>query len=639
MSDFEAITVTVTGAPADQAPTVSAPPSASTSVGSAVQFTVTATDPDGNAITSLTASPLLTGATFTPNGSNTSGTFFWAPVAGQEGAQTITFTASNALSGSATTVITIGPAGTVSSGTVEWTPAQGDCGSTYTVTWTATDGQGNTSTATTSVMVVCTPAPAMAPSFALASASRFAVNAAAAVGSPPVITAPASVQATKGVKLVIPVYVTDPDGGPVTLSANTSQLSGATFTTDHAPQVTAPAAVLGADEGVLLTINVTATDPDSDPIGSLTADLSGLPLGNNAVFTANGSNTAGTLTWTPTFIDAGVYNVKFTAKNPAGPHSLTGSATTAITVRNANRAPTANAGGPYTSNVGGAISFNGTGSSDPDGDALTYAWDFGDGSTGTGATPSHAYAATGVYTVSLRVTDPGLLFGDATTTATISDFFAANVFFFKNLNYMFPQIIGSYIRMEPIGNSFNVNDVILSSTAITLTYNGVTKNANCKNILDGDSNKNGITEIRACFTKDDMKNLFSALPNGTTDVTLTLEATLTNGGKARGTTTAHVVKFSWLHAGSMASVSPNPLNPQAKLLFVTTRPGVTSIQVFDLNGRLVRNLMQRQYLMPGPHDVTIDGRNESGNKLASGVYYYRVQSAEGVTKGSFIVMK
>ena len=49
--------------------------------------------------------------------------------------------------------------------------------------------------------------------------------------------------------------------------------------------------------------------------------------------------------------------------------------------------------------------------------------------------------------------------------------------------------------------------------------------------------------------------------------------------------------------------------------------------------------MQRQYLMPGMHDVTVDGRNESGNKLASGVYYYRVQSADAVTKGSFIVMK
>jgi flagellar hook assembly protein FlgD len=114
---------------------------------------------------------------------------------------------------------------------------------------------------------------------------------------------------------------------------------------------------------------------------------------------------------------------------------------------------------------------------------------------------------------------------------------------------------------------------------------------------------------------------------------------LISGGKARGTTTAKVLKFSWLHAGQMASVAPNPLNPQAKLSFVTTKPGVTTIQVFDISGRLVRNVMQRQYLMAGPHEATIDGRNEQGNKLASGVYYYRVNSADGVSKGSFIVMK
>lgn len=50
-------------------------------------------------------------------------------------------------------------------------------------------------------------------------------------------------------------------------------------------------------------------------------------------------------------------------------------------------------------------SFNGTGSFDPEGSALSYAWAFGDGTTGSGATVSKTYASAGTRTVTLTVTD------------------------------------------------------------------------------------------------------------------------------------------------------------------------------------------------------------------------------------------
>jgi hypothetical protein len=84
-------------------------------------------------------------------------------------------------------------------------------------------------------------------------------------------------------------------------------------------------------------------------------------------------------------------------------------------------APTADANGPYTGNVGVAVQFDGTGSTDEDGSIVAYDWDFGDGSTGTGATPSHTYTAAGEYTVSLTVTDNDGLVDTATTTATIEE--------------------------------------------------------------------------------------------------------------------------------------------------------------------------------------------------------------------------
>src|SRR4029077_16535730 len=82
-----------------------------------------------------------------------------------------------------------------------------------------------------------------------------------------------------------------------------------------------------------------------------------------------------------------------------------GVAKTPVTVAALNHPPTAVAGGPYSGNEGAAVVLNGSGSSDPDGDAITYAWAFGDGTTGTGATPSHVYADNGGYTVSLTVID------------------------------------------------------------------------------------------------------------------------------------------------------------------------------------------------------------------------------------------
>ncbi|MHB8135429.1 MAG: PKD domain-containing protein [Anaerolineaceae bacterium] len=70
-----------------------------------------------------------------------------------------------------------------------------------------------------------------------------------------------------------------------------------------------------------------------------------------------------------------------------------------------NEAPVANPGGPYLAAVGSPISFDGSGSSDSDGDPLTYAWDFGDGTVGDGVSPSHSYASPGLFDVCLTVND------------------------------------------------------------------------------------------------------------------------------------------------------------------------------------------------------------------------------------------
>jgi endonuclease G len=84
-----------------------------------------------------------------------------------------------------------------------------------------------------------------------------------------------------------------------------------------------------------------------------------------------------------------------------------------------DRAPVAATDGPYNGFEGATVTLDASGSSDPDGDALTYAWDFGDGSTGTGARPTHTYADNGTYAVTVTVTDPAGAEATATTSVTV----------------------------------------------------------------------------------------------------------------------------------------------------------------------------------------------------------------------------
>ncbi|MGE0681330.1 MAG: PQQ-binding-like beta-propeller repeat protein [Candidatus Binatia bacterium] len=83
-----------------------------------------------------------------------------------------------------------------------------------------------------------------------------------------------------------------------------------------------------------------------------------------------------------------------------------------------NQAPIANAGLDQTVSVK-TVTLDGTGSSDPNGDTLTFTWDFGDNTTGNGSVVTHTYATTGIYTVTLTVSD-GQLSNSATVTITVN---------------------------------------------------------------------------------------------------------------------------------------------------------------------------------------------------------------------------
>ena len=114
-----------------------------------------------------------------------------------------------------------------------------------------------------------------------------------------------------------------------------------------------------------------------------------------------------------------IYYLSVKAKNGAGLFSAIGS-NDGILITNSQ--PVANPGGPYSAFRGKPVTFDGTLSYDSNGDPLTYSWNFGDGTTGSGSNPLHGYTSVGAFSVTLTVNDGVVTSNPYTTTVNIAEF-------------------------------------------------------------------------------------------------------------------------------------------------------------------------------------------------------------------------
>ncbi|PYJ97187.1 MAG: hypothetical protein DME23_16795, partial [Verrucomicrobia bacterium] len=111
------------------------------------------------------------------------------------------------------------------------------------------------------------------------------------------------------------------------------------------------------------------------------------------------------------------YRIVLKVTDPAG---LSTQAEADLYPNCANQPPAASfSANPTTGYAPLTVSFDGRSSNDPDGDALTLAWDFGDATGGAGLTPTHTYASVGNYNVVLTVTDSTGRSSTATTTLSV----------------------------------------------------------------------------------------------------------------------------------------------------------------------------------------------------------------------------
>lgn len=83
--------------------------------------------------------------------------------------------------------------------------------------------------------------------------------------------------------------------------------------------------------------------------------------------------------------------------------------------------PFADAGGLYFGDINEEIAFDAGNSFDAENDIVSYFWEFGDGTNGTGMTTTHAYGEQGIFAVTLTVTDGGGNIGEDQTWAGIEE--------------------------------------------------------------------------------------------------------------------------------------------------------------------------------------------------------------------------
>ena len=76
----------------------------------------------------------------------------------------------------------------------------------------------------------------------------------------------------------------------------------------------------------------------------------------------------------------------------------------------------------------------------------------------------------------------------------------------------------------------------------------------------------------------------------------------------------------------LTSIYPNPFNPQTTIEFVLAEAGVVELAVFDLRGRLIREL-DHEYRSAGHYRVTWSGQDRSGHSVPTGAYFCRLIAA------------
>ena len=258
-----------------------------------------------------------------------------------------------------------------------------------------------------------------------------------------------------------------------------------------------------------LTVNVDATT-SYDTDGTI-ADPSGYVWDFST-----GSPTSGTgSTDSTTFTGAGIYTITLTVTDD---DALTAVTSKQIEVAAAPVKPVASfTRTPTSGNAPLQVFVNATGSTDPDGTITSYAWNWGDTTSGTGSTTSHTYTSSGTYDITLTVTDNSAL-TDVTSlqvqvytgglppysiTTLASDYRSGELSWTDDVTWSYPWIIQRSTTVNFVDPTDLTNNQAADNTgAGTFRFLGI----NANNYVDLDGLAEGTTYYYRVATVSNLRN-------------------------------------------------------------------------------------------------------------------------------------
>jgi len=84
---------------------------------------------------------------------------------------------------------------------------------------------------------------------------------------------------------------------------------------------------------------------------------------------------------------------------------------------------------------------------------------------------------------------------------------------------------------------------------------------------------------------------------------------------------------------------PNPFNAQTRIKFAIPKKAKIELQIYNIKGRLVRNLISNESYEPGVHNILWDGKSDKGLNVSSGIYLYNLKADQFRATKTFMFIK